>query len=549
MEHNQNKYITYLRKSSESEDRQVQSIERQQDETARLIEIYSANVVESIVESRSAMMPNNRPGFSTMVKLIERGKANGIICWHINRLARNPYEWGVIHQLLVDKKLVSIITRDREFTSDDNLLIMSVEGGLSSQYSRDLGKSVKSGMEKKAKMGHPPFKARVGYLNTKSAVRGTNSIIIDPDRWPVIRKAFDMLLSMAYTVPQIYRVLKDDYNFRTQPANKHLSRSNLYSIFNDSFYYGCFMYNGQLYQGNYKAMITPEEYDRAQLILGRYGRPRPKHNIFNFTGFIRCGECTAAITATRKTKLIKSTGALKEYIFYHCTKRKANIPCNVVHYLHEWQLEEMIIQELAQYDIKECFKNWGKELLQEYNNAEAAQTEQLQIVQRQAEAKLNNEINSLLDMRIAGEISAEVYKNKRSEKEASLVKLQASYKNAIENSKQWYLDVENMLDFATAIVERFKNGDVKVKKEICQRFGWNWTLKDKKLFIDKAKWLEPAKKYKIAVEDIFGALEPEKTFTVLGQNASFDLLRPVMRAIVDDVGACKGNNADFNNTS
>lgn len=90
------KYFVYARKSSEGEDRQVQSIERQHDENKKIISRFGLKVVGSFSESRSAKLPYNRPAFSEMIKRIEKGEANGIVCWHLNRLSRNPLESGIL---------------------------------------------------------------------------------------------------------------------------------------------------------------------------------------------------------------------------------------------------------------------------------------------------------------------------------------------------------------------------------------------------------------------------------------------------------------------
>ncbi|MBU1878080.1 MAG: hypothetical protein KJ734_03930, partial [Chloroflexi bacterium] len=48
-------------------------------------------------------------------------------------------------------------------------------------------------------------------------------------------------------------------------------------------------------------VITEDEYDRIQFLLGRKGRPRPKSHIFDFTGMLKC-VCGCAITAEEKFK-------------------------------------------------------------------------------------------------------------------------------------------------------------------------------------------------------------------------------------------------------
>jgi len=59
-----------------------------------------------------------------------------------------------------------------------------------------------------------------------------------------------------------------------------------YWIFRNPFYTGRFEYprkSGNWHQGTYEPMITLEEYDRVQVILGKRGNPRPKCHIFEFT--------------------------------------------------------------------------------------------------------------------------------------------------------------------------------------------------------------------------------------------------------------------------
>ena len=89
------KYILYARKSSESEDRQMTSIESQIQELQRIAKENNLNVIEILTESRSAKAPG-RPVFNSMMAKIHKGEADGILCWKLNRLARNPMDGGQI---------------------------------------------------------------------------------------------------------------------------------------------------------------------------------------------------------------------------------------------------------------------------------------------------------------------------------------------------------------------------------------------------------------------------------------------------------------------
>ncbi|OGG40247.1 hypothetical protein A2118_03770 [Candidatus Kaiserbacteria bacterium GWA2_50_9] len=85
------KYFLYARKSTDVEDKQILSIDAQLAELHTLAKREQLNVVEVFVEKRSAKMPG-RPMFGEMMARIQKGEAQGVICWKIDRLARNPVD-------------------------------------------------------------------------------------------------------------------------------------------------------------------------------------------------------------------------------------------------------------------------------------------------------------------------------------------------------------------------------------------------------------------------------------------------------------------------
>ena len=65
------KYFLYARKSSESEDRQIQSID---DQIKRLNELaidLNSDIIEIFTESKSAKAPHTRPVFEEMIDKIK----------------------------------------------------------------------------------------------------------------------------------------------------------------------------------------------------------------------------------------------------------------------------------------------------------------------------------------------------------------------------------------------------------------------------------------------------------------------------------------------
>jgi len=99
------KLILYARKSTDTEDKQVLSIEAQLNELRRFARDNHLVVVDEMIEKRTAKMPG-RPVFNSLLSRIKNGEASGILAWHPDRLARNSVDGGEI-VYLIDTGLIS----------------------------------------------------------------------------------------------------------------------------------------------------------------------------------------------------------------------------------------------------------------------------------------------------------------------------------------------------------------------------------------------------------------------------------------------------------
>ena len=120
-----------------------------------------------LTEKKSAKEPG-RPVFNEMIKMIQAGKADAILCWKIDRLARNPVDGGQIQWMLQTGMIKCIRTFEKSHLPSDNVLLMSIEQGMANQYIRDLSTNVKRGNRAKLEKGGWPHMAPLGYLNDKA---------------------------------------------------------------------------------------------------------------------------------------------------------------------------------------------------------------------------------------------------------------------------------------------------------------------------------------------------------------------------------------------
>jgi len=198
---NQNnmKYIIYTRKSTEEDDRQVLSIEAQLVELKEFAAKEKLEIVASLCEAKIAKEPG-RTKFAEMLSLIEKGKADGIISWHPDRLARNSVDGGkIIH--FVDRGLIKSLKFPTFWfePTPQGLFMLNIAFGQSKYFVDNLRENVKRGLRQKIRNGVWPGWVPVGYLNNPK----TRMIDIDKGKASKVKKLFELYSSGKYTLKSL----------------------------------------------------------------------------------------------------------------------------------------------------------------------------------------------------------------------------------------------------------------------------------------------------------------------------------------------------------
>ena len=505
-----NKYFLYVRKSTDVEDKQVQSLNDQINVMTKKAESLWIKIVDTFSESMSAKAPW-RFRFNEMVQRVQNWEARWIISWKLDRLTRNPVDTGTIQFMLQNWELDRIITNDREYNPIDAWLLFSVETWMSNQFILDLKKNVKRWMDSKTERWVFCWKAPEWYINNKLE----KTIDVNEKTFPLVRKMWDLMLTGNYQVPQVVNIANEEWWYRNKQGKK-LVLSSMYRLFTNPFFTWDFLRKGEIKKGTHEPMITYIEFQRVQDLLWVKGLcMRGKTREFAFTGFIKCWECGASITAEEKTKTIKATGLKRSYTYYHCTKKKKWVKCSQKS-LSLSKLEEQIITILSWLEILPSFKWWILDILKEDFNQDIELQEQqldnLYNTLRKEERKLNNLTDSLIDELI----SKDDYKTRKKQFKYDIenIKEQIEERNSKKNDSVEI--TEQVFDFAIQAVSKFNYWSLQEKKEILRGLGQNCTLLDWKFELEAFPWFIPIKKLSSNMRENKTRLELIKNSTVNG---------------------------------
>lgn len=475
------KYFIYCRKSSEDEERQVLSIEAQLAELREFARQNGLFIVREFTESKTAKEPG-REIFNQMLSEIEKGNAEGILAWNPDRLARNSVDGGRIIYLVDTGKIKSLKFPTFWFeATPQGKFMLSVAFGQAKYYTDSLRENILRGIRQKIRRGELSAKAPLGYFN-EPRLR-----TIEPDKktFDKVKKCLEAFATGNYTLSQI-RDKMFSLGLVGQRSGKKMSLSSVEHILKNPFYYGYFLYRGELHKGSHKPMISKKLFDKIQKTLKDNGKPRKKRKKkpFLFLNFAVCGECGYSITAERH---IKKSGL--EFVYYRCTKKSKTIKCSQSHFLREEKLAEQVKEYCQKVSLPDVWREKYLAKVKEWEN-ESRQTSDLFAQNLKTElSAIKTKINRLVDGYLEGSFELAEFQEKKNklmaEKkdiEEKLSDFERKGNHWLELTRNWILEANQAKNLA--LQENFSE-----MKNFLKKIGSNRRILDQKLYIDfKKPW-------------------------------------------------------------
>jgi hypothetical protein len=289
---------------------------------------------------------------------------------------------------------------------------------------------------------------------------------------------WDLLLAETHRPSQIVKLANEEWGFHTRTygrrGGKPLQLQHLYTVFSNPFYMGLIrIQSGETHRGAFPPMVTPQEFERAQAILGRPGRSRPSRHEFTYAGLLHCTRCGGVLTPEEH---IKRSG--KRYVYYRCRARLRKAACALPS-LPERVFERAAAANLARLAIPKDAVQWMLENARASYESDAAGRQAAREVLQGALESATRESETLLTLRLRGQVDDEAFEKRRLEIADRQARLRLQLERPEARPDELLAHVQRVLEFAANARAIFEISDAVRRRQIVQAVSSNWKVEGK----------------------------------------------------------------------
>ena len=370
------KAVIYARYSSSGQ--REESIEGQIRECRAYAERSSLLVVGEYTDHALTGRTDKRPDFQRMIRDAERGFFSVVICWKMDRFARNRYDSAIYKARLKKAGVKLLYAMESVPEGPEGIILESVMEGYAEYYSRNLAQNVKRGMYENARalkvMSVPLFGYRKG---------ADGKYEIDPITGPAVKRIFRDALA-GVPMKDILAWLKAE-GYKTA-RGKAFTASSLYHVLKNEKYTGLYEYADIRVEDGIPALVSRGDFEGVKKTMGkRKQAPAAKKEQYLLSMKLRCGECGAPLIGEYATS---KNG--KKHFYYTC-RNKRHGSCQAKRF-KKAELEKVITDELIRILFDDAFIDELIECVMEYQEREEAQEEirALELKKADVEKRMQN---------------------------------------------------------------------------------------------------------------------------------------------------------------
>ena len=429
--------VIYARYSSSGQ--REESIEGQLRDCHEYAQQHGLTVVGEYVDRALTGRSDKRPDFQRMLRDSERGVFKVVICWKMDRFARNRYDSAMYKYKLKKNGVRILYAKESIPEGPEGIILESVMEGYAEYYSENLSQNVKRGYYDSAlelkTLGQEVLGLRKGP---------DGRFELDPATAPIVRRIFEEYAAGERGKDIIARLNAEGH--RTVRGGL-FNKNSVRRILQNEKYIGVYEYKDIRVEDGIPAIVDRELFNKCQVMVERHHRaPAAKRDTsFLLTSRLFCGHCGEPMTGDGGTG---KSGRV--YNYYICNGRRAH-KCEKERAQKEW-IEELVVKELVDLIHNDDFINEVADRCMEFQQREKDRSVLHSLEARQKENE--KAIQNMLAAIEAGIITPST-KSRLMELEAERTQIEKGIAHELINEPT--LDRDQVIYF----LERFREGDIK----------------------------------------------------------------------------------------
>jgi len=365
--------VIYARYSSHSQ--RDCSIEQQVADCEVFASQNNLRIVKVYADRHLSGTRDKRPEFQRMLKDAAHGRWAFVICWKLDRFARNRYDSATYKFRLKKAGVRVLYAKESIPDGPEGILLESVLEGSAEYYSANLAQNIKRGMlfnarDCKVNNGSMPY----GYCKGPDG----RYAVKEPEA-DIVR---DIFRKTAQGVPFVD--IANELNgkgIKTSRGNRW-NKNSFHAMLKNESYIGVYHFSDVRVEGGMPAIIEPEVFWEVGRVLKTKKNPQGRHREngdYLLTGKLKCAYCDSFMVG------FSGTGKHGElHYYYGCQKRRQEKGCKKRNVRRDW-IERLVVQTTLDCVLQDDVIQWMADSILAYQEKEAASAELVLLRERRSE--------------------------------------------------------------------------------------------------------------------------------------------------------------------
>lgn len=432
------RYCAIGRVSSREQKNEGYSLAAQRRDIERHVAERNGVIVNYVEIDESAHCVDGRIKYRELLDdlRLKPGKYDVLLTHTVDRLLRNAEDFIELKKIGIKLEFV----RESYSPNASGDLQLWLKVVLAQHYSQNLSEEVRKGFLEKMRRGGLPGHAPWGLKNFRDD-KGRAYVDHDPETSSLYIKIMEEFETGKWPIDALRKILPSMHIFPGNGA-KFFTRSNFYKLVHNSAHAGKVPdpdNPGQWIEAEWQPLISWDRWLRIQAIINGGKAPYEKREMPYAGGLIQCPCCkelfgkTSHITSEQVKKKLATTGEVKLYGFYRCTRCNCHFEDSdgtlQPHPKVRWNQEKM------EQEIKAMLKSlvwddpevvdWFKLLVKKLHDKEESIRTQAFARLTKREKVLREKLDRLVELHLDGQIDKDMLAQKRVGVQAELDQIQA----------------------------------------------------------------------------------------------------------------------------